>query len=453
MSNHDTALAPDIPPTPSRRELDPAQRATLLLASEFSDHRLPILRSEAVLQVVQHAIVRDGLLPEEILRLVRTQGPLRVADPITDLTERCEHLLVAEEGSPETAESPREIETLPESNPASAAHTLHPVPTQTYPTPPITEVTVQPEPGYQPTTLAKHRKLTAQRGWRQALHRLTFGLVKLGPGADEWAEISLIRATQTPIAGYRHVVVMSLKGGSGKTTTAVMLGHTFAQHRGDRIAALDASPDAGTLSYRIAEEPRTSIRTLLESAESLHRYVDVSALSGHASSRLDVIASDMQPTISRAFDSNDYRRAAEIVTRFYSLVLTDCGAGLMHDAMNAALDTADQIVLVLTPSVDGGRSAELTLNWLDSHGFSDLVRGAVVVINLVQGSKPLVDLEELRHHFASRVREVVDIPYDRHLAEGGPTDLAQLEPRTRRHYLKLAAAVARGFNETHRQEG
>ena len=53
---------------------------------------------------------------------------------------------------------------------------------------------------------------------------------------------------RTPVAGGHHrVAVLSLKGGVGKTTTAVGLGATFATLRGDRVIAVDANPDRGTL--------------------------------------------------------------------------------------------------------------------------------------------------------------------------------------------------------------
>jgi MinD-like ATPase involved in chromosome partitioning or flagellar assembly len=178
----------------------------------------------------------------------------------------------------------------------------------------------------------------------------------------------------------------------------------------------------------------------------MRRYVDVRPLTGHTSSRLDLVASDADPGVSRPFGSADYRRAADILTRFYSLVLTDCGAGLMHDTMGSVLDSADQVVLVMTPAVDGARSADLTLDWLDAHGYSDLVRGCVAVVNSVE-RRPVVDLPDLLEHFGQRCRAVLQVPRDPHLAEGAATDLDALTPPARRAYLTLAAAVADGFED------
>jgi MinD-like ATPase involved in chromosome partitioning or flagellar assembly len=421
------------PPEASRRELDAAQRTVLLLAGEFPSHRMALLRSEPLVAAVRE-LVEGGYLPDETRQLLVSSGPLDGADPAAALVARCRAL--AQTPVDRSGADRDSATTLgaPLSSSVTASHESGP------------DRTRVETPGYRPTRVRKARRRTASRGWRRAVRTMTGGLVKLAPGKDEQLENGLIQRVRTPIHGYRHVVVLSLKGGSGKTTTTAMLGHTFATHRGDRIAAIDASPDAGTLAYRIADEPVTSIRTVLDSADSLRRYVDVRSLSGHASSRLDIVASDADPTVSRPLSGADYRRAAEIMTRFYSVVITDCGAGLMHDAMGPVLDLADQIVVIMSPSVDGARSADLTLDWLSSHGFSDLVRGSVAVINRVT-SKPVVQLSELHEHFGSRCRAVLEIPNDSHLAEGADTDLDQAAARTRRAYLTLAAAVADGFDD------
>src|SRR5581483_407699 len=48
------------------------------------------------------------------------------------------------------------------------------------------------------------------------------------------------------------VAVASPKGGVGKTTVAVLLGTLFARMRDDRVIAIDADPDYGTLGRNLA---------------------------------------------------------------------------------------------------------------------------------------------------------------------------------------------------------
>jgi MinD-like ATPase involved in chromosome partitioning or flagellar assembly len=103
-------------------------------------------------------------------------------------------------------------------------------------------------------------------------------------------------------------------------------------------------------------------------------------------------------------------------------------------------------VLVSSPSVDGARSASATLDWLEAHGYTDLVRGAVVVLSVIRPrSKSTVDLDRLEQHFAARCRAVVRIPYDAHLEEGAEFELELLDSETADAYLDLAALVGDGF--------
>ncbi|HEV2823588.1 MAG TPA: MinD/ParA family protein, partial [Actinomycetota bacterium] len=247
-----------------------------------------------------------------------------------------------------------------------------------------------------------------------------------------------------PLLGCHKIALLSLKGGVGKTTMTATLGASFASLRGDRVVAVDANPDPGTLGYRIRRDTARTASDLLANVDKLERYADVRAYASQTDLRLEVIASEADPARDEAFGEDDYRELAVVLERFYSLVLTDCGPGLLHSAMRAILPAADQLVVVAAPSLDGARSASLTLDWLDKHGHGALARSSVVVINAVR-ERGLVDVDKLQEHFARRCRAVVRIPYDRHLETGAEIVLDELAPGTRRAYAQLAAAVADGF--------
>jgi MinD-like ATPase involved in chromosome partitioning or flagellar assembly len=223
-----------------------------------------------------------------------------------------------------------------------------------------------------------------------------------------------------------------------------MLGHVFASMRGDRVVALDANPDAGTLGYRIRRQTSKTVKDLLSDSAKLERFADVRAYTSQAPSRLEVIASDNDPRVSEAFDDGDYREVSAILERFYSVIITDCGTGILHSTMRGILDLADQLVVVTAPSLDGGRSASLTLDWLDQHDRRELVENAVVVINSIR-PKGLIDLSQLEDHFRQRCRAVIRVPFDPHLEAGAETSVEELLPETRSAYLELAASVAEGF--------
>jgi MinD-like ATPase involved in chromosome partitioning or flagellar assembly len=281
-------------------------------------------------------------------------------------------------------------------------------------------------------------------GWQALVYQLTGGRVRPGPGAAERARQKLEARIGTPVAGCQRIAVVALKGGVGKTTTTACLGAIFAEHRGDRVVAVDANPDPGTLGYRIRRDTTRTAKDLLDNVDKLERYADIRAYASQTDLRLEVIASEVDPARDEAFGEEDYRELAAVLERFYSLVLTDCGPGLLHSAMRAILSSADQLIVVAAPSLDGARSASLTLDWLDRHRYGGLARSSVVVINAIR-ERGLIDVGKLQEHFSRRCRAVVRIPFDRHLETGAEIVLDELSPATRRAYVQLAAAVADGF--------
>ncbi len=282
-------------------------------------------------------------------------------------------------------------------------------------------------------------------GWRRMVHLVTGGGVNPGESPADVRRRHLTERVNQPIRGDYKIAVLSLKGGVGKTTTTVSLGSTFADLRGDHVVAIDANPDLGTLGGRIPSQTPATVRDLLHDQQRIHRYSDVRAFTSQAPSRLEVLASERDPHKAEAFSETDYREAVAILDNFYNLILTDCGTGLTHSAMRGVLDTADALVLVSSPALDGAQSADATLNWLAAQGYGHLVQRTVVVICSARPGSSGVNLGQLVEHFAPQVRAVKVIPFDAHLAEGSEVDLDRMASSTRDAFVELAALVADDF--------
>ncbi|HYQ65685.1 MinD/ParA family ATP-binding protein [Actinophytocola sp.] len=293
--------------------------------------------------------------------------------------------------------------------------------------------------------LIKQQKRPPQSGWRKAVFVASGRLINVGESPNETHRRELITRVNQPLRGCYKIAMLSLKGGVGKTTTTTTLGSTFASLRGDRVIAVDANPDRGTLSQKIPLETTATVRHLLRDVDNIKRYSDIRAYTSQGPSRLEVLASEQDPAVSEAFSEDDYRRTVTLLEHFYNIVLTDCGTGLMHSAMKGVLDLADSLVVVSSGSVDGARSASATLDWLDAHGYRDLVARSVAVINSVRPQAGSVDLDKLAQHFGARCRAVCRIPFDPHLEEGAEIELDRLSAPTRLALLELAATVADGF--------
>ncbi len=298
---------------------------------------------------------------------------------------------------------------------------------------------------FTPEGMLRGQRHGSVRGWRRVLFVLSRGYFLPGPSSAEIRERELITRLKTPIRGCRKVAFVSRKGGVGKTSTCLLTGHTFAAYRGDRVIALDGNPDAGTLGHRIRRETAATVSTLLADRERIDRYADIRAYTSQAPTRLEVVAADDDPRITQALGEDEFRTAIDLLEHHYNLICLDTGTGVLESATRGILREADQIVVVVAPSLDGARAASSTLDWLDQNGHEKLVRSSVAVINAVRPGGGLVELDRVEAHFAQRCRATVRVPWDPHLEAGAETVVRELRPETRAAYLELAAAVASGF--------
>ena len=290
------------------------------------------------------------------------------------------------------------------------------------------------------------RRVAPEGRWPSFVYAITLHLVNIGDSRRVRERKELEARIDKRFEGSpRFVPILTRKGGVGKTTITALIGMAMADVREDRVIAIDANPDRGTLAERVTKQTRATVRDVVTRAPSITGFTDFSTLVSRDETRLDVLASDTDPMLSEAFSENDYNVVADLAERYYSVVLTDCGTGIVHSVMRATLQRADSIVIVSGGSVDEARLASETLTWLEANGYGDLVRNAIVALNTSTHGTNLVKLEEIEAHFQSRVREIVRIPYDPQLAAGSVIDYKSLRPLTRNAARELAALVADGL--------
>src|SRR5690606_32246406 len=246
----------------------------------------------------------------------------------------------------------------------------------------------------------RHRKPAKPEGaWPAFLYAISFGLINIGDSPAVRARKELDARIAKPFeGGARFIPVLTRKGGVGKTTVSTLLGMALAEVRDDRVIAIDANPDRGTLSERINKQTLGTVRDVVNRAASISSFSDFASLVSRDETRLDVLASDTDPLLSDAFDEDDYNVVADLAARYYSIVITDCGTGIVHSVMRATLQRADTFVIVSGGSVDEARLASETLTWLEANGYRDLVRQSVVAINTATQGTNLVKLDEIEAH-------------------------------------------------------
>jgi len=295
----------------------------------------------------------------------------------------------------------------------------------------------------------KTKRLAPEGFFPEFIYAITFHLVNIGDSRSVRERKAMDARIGSPLPGdARFVPILTRKGGVGKTTTTTLLGMAMARVRDDRVVAIDANPDRGTLAERIQRTTRHTIRSVVNKAPSINSFTTFADYVSRDATRLDVLASDADPMLSEAFDEFDYNIVADITSRYYSIILTDCGTGIVHTVMKPILQRADGLVIVSGGSIDEARLASETLTWLESNGYADVVAKSIVALNTATQGTVLVKLDEIENHFKSRVRDVVRIPYDSHIAAGSVITWDKLSKLTREAANLLAALVVEGLPAT-----
>ncbi|WP_182907778.1 TcpE family conjugal transfer membrane protein [Microbispora sp. H13382] len=276
-------------------------------------------------------------------------------------------------------------------------------------------------------------------GWRRLAQ------VVVGGSRTDGMEVDEARA-RVPLTSSSRIMVLGCTGGAGQTTTALMLGHTLARYREDRVLALDANTGEDTLTTRIAADSPETLSSLIESSEEVTGYLGMRAYTTRCESGLEVVGADTDDRVTqrladRAFLA-DWRRTLAALDRHYRLTVIDPAAALAA----RLLPYADQLVLVAPASEDASEAVAMTYEWLDGHGCSDLRRRAVMVINGVS-RRSLPEVEQAEAVASGRCRAIVRVPWEDELAPGrpGPVDVNHLRIGGRRAYVALAGVIVSGL--------
>lgn len=154
----------------------------------------------------------------------------------------------------------------------------------------------------------------------------------------------------------------SIKGGVGKTASAVNLAH-IASRLGMRTLLWDLDPQGAASFYLRARLDRKFEQALLQDVKRLSRYIVPSAYS-----RLDVIPARFSNHRLEAMlgeHSANNKRLAKILyplARNYELIILDCPPGVSNIAANALCASE----LILVPTIPTPLSTR-TLRQLDKY--------------------------------------------------------------------------------------
>jgi len=292
----------------------------------------------------------------------------------------------------------------------------------------------------------------AEDGWRGSLRRGTGGLLKFGPGRAERERRQEIADIQRPFSGPRTIVVVNPKGGAHKTTATLMIAATLGSLRGGYTLAWDNNETRGTLGWRSRRGAHN--RTAVDLLHQLSHFeisggatiADVDRfVRSQGDAKFDVLASDDDAASAAIIDAEAFSRLHRTLSRFYRVLVVDTGNNMRASNWEAALDAADQLVVVSTAREDTAASAAWLADGLRERGHEDKLANAVTILSSPSPKEDPKLAERMRNHFTQLTRAVVEVPYDEQFVGGGELDIPNLRPATREAWRHAAAAIARGL--------
>jgi MinD-like ATPase involved in chromosome partitioning or flagellar assembly len=262
----------------------------------------------------------------------------------------------------------------------------------------------------------------------------------LGMGASREVREATTRAERLrqPVTTIRRIAVLSGRGGAGKTTLAALVATALAAARPDRVLAVDAAPELGSLALVAGAASPRPVAGFGRAAPQPQAFEDADPHLGRTDSGLWLLTGPTSADPAPRLDLPAYRAAVAALSRFFAVLVTDCGPDPASRLNLGVLEDAHALALVAPATVDGLLSTHQAIARLRQTSAS-LVPRTVVVLSSHSPHTEAVDLERGTRTLASQGVRVARLPYDRHLAAGARLRPQLLGERTTTTVIGLAA--------------
>lgn len=243
---------------------------------------------------------------------------------------------------------------------------------------------------------------------------------------------------QQPVTTGRQIAVTSIRGGSGKTTLAALLGTTYAHYRHDPVLFVEADPALGSLPLRLgAEGLRWTTGDLAGIVEPQMSLLDITGYLVQLPDNAWLLPGS-QGQVGAMLDTRGYERVMVSLRRYFGVTVVDCET-LPAEVARTALSAAQARVLTVPATLEGVASTHAVLDWM--RGLPRDILATTVVVLVGTAPHPGLDLSKAAEQLKTTGAAVRTLPYDRHLAAGGPIHPDLLARATRESVSRLAAEV------------
>lgn len=251
-----------------------------------------------------------------------------------------------------------------------------------------------------------------------SIDELTAAIHRAGEMAIEIKKKEAIEAEQRALGGTgipggarklgTIVAVYSPKGGVGSTTIATNLSLSL-QAGNRKVLLVDSNVQFGDVAVFLNIQVKNSVADITPRADDLDDEVIQNVVTLHPASGLNILPAPGNPEEAENIDSEQFAKTLRYLRQIYDFVVVDTNSYL-SDIVQAALSTADIILLLTSQDIPSIKNSSLFLSLADSTGID---RNRIIfVMNQFDkriGITPERVGENLKHEI------VLTIPYDERL--------------------------------------
>ena len=227
--------------------------------------------------------------------------------------------------------------------------------------------------------------------------------------------------------------------------------------QGGTVAAWEAAEERGTLLNRVSGDPGEGLVELLHDARKLAQNPSAVALDRYAATLKTGARVFGSPAERDVFTAPDIETIHELLSRTYELTIIDSANMIRSAAFRQAVKLADAVVVPTVISVDSATRMLETIELFESgdpvgkvaHRPELLDKLTVVITDDGRSNRPEA-VDVLRSSLEAAEIAYVEVPYDKHIAEGLAIEWDKLSEASRERWLEVAAQVLDTVQDTGR---